>query len=47
VDPVQLGVSYYLAVLNVPATMVVHVIIFVYLLRRQPRQDARGKLRAP
>ena len=33
VDPVYLGVSYYLAVLNVPAMMVVHMLIFVYLLR--------------
>jgi hypothetical protein len=33
VDPSQLVVSYYLAVLNVPAMVVVHVIIFVYLLR--------------
>ena len=32
VDPVYLGVSYYLAVLNVPAMMVVHVMIFAYLL---------------
>lgn len=31
VDPAQLGVSYYLAVLNVPAMIVVHVIIFAYL----------------
>jgi hypothetical protein len=37
VDPVQLGVSYYLAVLNVPAMLVVHVIIFVYLLRWRPK----------
>jgi hypothetical protein len=37
VDPTQLGVSYYLAVLNVPAMLVVHVIIFVYLLRWRPR----------
>jgi hypothetical protein len=37
VDPVQLGASYYLAVLNVPAMLVVHVIIFVYLLRRRAR----------
>jgi hypothetical protein len=36
VDPVSLGVSYYLAVVNVPAMMVVHVVIFVYLLRRSP-----------
>jgi hypothetical protein len=34
VDPVYLGTSYYLAVLNVPAMVVVHVIIFGYLLRR-------------
>jgi hypothetical protein len=32
VDPTYLGVSYYLAVLNVPAMVVVHVIIFAYLL---------------
>ena len=34
VDPIYLGVSYYLAVLNVPAMVVVHVVIFAYLLRR-------------
>jgi hypothetical protein len=34
VDPVYLGVSYYLAVLNVPAMVVVHILIFAYLLRR-------------
>jgi hypothetical protein len=33
VDPTYLGVSYYLAVLNVPAMVVDHVLIFVYLLR--------------
>jgi hypothetical protein len=33
VDPVHLGVSYYLAALNVPAMVVVHVLIFAYLLR--------------
>jgi len=33
VDPALLGVSYYLAVLNVPAMAVVHVMIFAYLLR--------------
>ena len=38
VDPVWLGVSYYLAVLNVPAMVVVHVMIFIYLLRWQPRR---------
>jgi len=34
VDPTYLGVSYYLAVLNVPAMVVVHVLIFAYLLRQ-------------
>ena len=33
VDPTSLGVSYYLAVINVPAMIVVHVLIFIYLLR--------------
>jgi hypothetical protein len=41
VDPVQLGASYYLAVINVPAMVVVHVMIFVYLLRRQPKREER------
>jgi hypothetical protein len=42
VDPTYLGVSYYLAVLNVPAMVVVHVIIFAYLLRGSASQtDAR------
>lgn len=35
VDPAYLGVSYYLAVLNVPAMVVVHVAIFAYLLSRR------------
>lgn len=34
VDPAYLGVSYYLAVLNVPAMVVVHILIFAYLLKR-------------
>src|SRR5215831_10960783 len=37
VDPTYLGVSYYLAAINVPAMVVVHVLIFVYLLRRKSR----------
>jgi hypothetical protein len=37
VDPTYLGVSYYLAVLNVPAMAVVHLLIFAYLLRRRPQ----------
>jgi hypothetical protein len=42
VDPTYLGVSYYLAVLNVPAMVVVHVMIFAYLLRRSPAKEHRG-----
>jgi len=34
VDPASLGVSYYLAVINVPAMLVVHGMIFVFLRRR-------------
>jgi hypothetical protein len=34
VEPTSLGVSYYLAALNVPAMMVAHVVIFAYLLTR-------------
>jgi hypothetical protein len=37
VDPTYLGVAYYLAVLNVPAMVVVHVLIFAYLLRWKPQ----------
>ena len=33
VDPIYLGVSYYLAAINVPAMVVVHVLIFAYLFR--------------
>jgi hypothetical protein len=33
VDPIYLGVSYYLAAINVPAMVVVHVMIFAYLIR--------------
>jgi hypothetical protein len=35
VDPASLGAAYYLAVVNVPAMVVVHVVIFAYLLRRR------------
>jgi hypothetical protein len=34
VDPAQLGAAYYLAAVNVPAMVVVHILIFAYLLRR-------------
>ncbi len=37
VDPAQLGASYYLAVMNVPAMIVVHIIIFVYLGKNASR----------
>jgi len=37
VDPTYLGVSYYLAALNVPAMVVVHILIFTYLLKRRPQ----------
>ena len=33
VDPTYLGISYYLAAINVPAMVVVHVLIFAYLFR--------------
>jgi len=35
VDPIQLGVSYYLAVIKCTGMLVVHIVIFVYLLRRR------------
>lgn len=38
VDPASLGASYYLAVLNVPAMIVVHFLIFAYLLRRSAKE---------
>lgn len=41
VNPAQLGVSYYLAAINVPAMLVVHIIIFVYLLRRRSTEEVR------
>jgi hypothetical protein len=37
VDPTYLGVSYYLAALNVPAMVVVHFVIFAYLVRPRPQ----------
>jgi hypothetical protein len=41
VDPVQLGASYYLAVINVPAMVAVHVVIFAYLLRQRLKAEER------
>ena len=40
VDPTQLGAAYYLAVINVPAMVVVHIIVFAYLLRRRVTKRA-------
>ena len=40
VDPAQWGVSYYLVVLNVPAMVVVHVLIIAYLLRHRDKRSA-------
>ena len=42
VDPTYLGTSYYLAVLNVPAMVVVHVLIFAYLLRTRAGAASRS-----
>jgi hypothetical protein len=44
VDPACLGASYYLAVLNVPAMLVVHVMIFAYLLGRSPANRAPAQV---
>jgi len=41
VDPAQLGASYYLAVINVPAMVVVHIVIFAYLVRHRPNKSIR------
>ena len=35
VDPAQWGTSYFLVVLNVPALVIVHVLIFAYLIRHR------------
>ena len=43
VDPTYLGVSYYLAALNVPAMLVVHVLIFAYLLRQRGESLSRQR----
>lgn len=40
IDPAQWGVSYYLVVLNVPAMVVVHVLIIAYLLRHRSRRQS-------
>jgi hypothetical protein len=37
VDPAQWGPAYYLVVLNVPAMIVVHVVMMAYLLRQRAR----------
>jgi hypothetical protein len=51
VDPAKLGASYYLAVVNVPAMVVIHILIFAYLLSphatasAQPSALATGQRR--
>jgi len=35
VDPTYLGASYYLAAINVPAMVVIHILIFAYLIKRK------------
>jgi hypothetical protein len=40
VDPAQWGTAYYLVVVNVPALVVVHVLIFAYLLRHRAKPSA-------
>ena len=46
VDPAQLGASYYLAVINVPAMVVVHIVIFAYLVRHRANQSIRAQMGA-
>ena len=43
VDPVQLGASYYLPAINVPAEFVVHMLIFVYLVRVPQSRTAQAR----
>lgn len=43
VDPTQLAASYYLAAVNVPAELTVHVLIFVYLLRARAEPMERRR----
>jgi hypothetical protein len=38
VDPAQWGPAYYLVVLNVPAMIVIHIVMIAYLLRHRARQ---------
>ena len=43
VDPAYLGASYYLAALNVPAMVMVHILIFRYLLRHGSQGAGRSE----
>src|SRR6516162_4102384 len=43
VDPAQLGASYYLAVINVPAMVVVHIVIFAYLVRHRANKSVQAQ----
>ena len=46
VDPAQLGASYYLAVINVPAMVVVHIVIFAYLVRHRANKSVHAQMGA-
>jgi hypothetical protein len=46
VDPVQLGVSYYLAAVSVPAMVVVHILILAYLLSLRSSVSAQPSVLA-
>jgi hypothetical protein len=46
VDPAQLGASYYLAVINVPAMVVVHIVIFAYLVRHRVNKSVCAQMGA-
>jgi hypothetical protein len=42
VDPAQLGASYFLPAINVPAELIVHVLIFAYLMRAPRMRTAQA-----
>ena len=46
VDPVELGASYYLAAVNVPAMVVVHILILAYLLSLRSSVSAQPSVLA-
>ena len=46
VDPAQLGASYYLAVINVPAMVVIHIVIFAYLVKHRANKSVHAQMGA-